>query len=144
MKGSRFAADSMLEGDGFELPVPRHSRGFAQHSGHCGGIGEAAKRIPDGSALLLLRLEPLHRAGLRHGMWLAALRSGVLLGRPFCEFGPAVSDIELGVLGRHFDRAIKTDIDVSAREVCTEPMPGGACSRTQDLVRRRPLSKSLW
>jgi hypothetical protein len=33
---------------------------------------------------------------------------------------------------------------VSAREVCTEPMPGGACSRTQDLVRRRPLSKSLW
>jgi hypothetical protein len=23
MKGSRFAADSMLEGDGFELPVPR-------------------------------------------------------------------------------------------------------------------------
>jgi hypothetical protein len=25
MEGSRFAADSMLEGDGFELPVPRHA-----------------------------------------------------------------------------------------------------------------------
>jgi hypothetical protein len=44
------------------------------------GIGEALKRIPDGSALLLLRLEPLHRAGLGHGLWLAALRSGVFLG----------------------------------------------------------------
>ena len=32
-------------------------------------------------------------------MWLAGLRSGLFLGRPFCEFGPAVSDIELGVLG---------------------------------------------
>jgi acetyl-CoA acetyltransferase len=30
----RFAADSPLEGDGFELPVPRHkSREFPQHSG---------------------------------------------------------------------------------------------------------------
>src|SRR5215472_1413040 len=34
-----------LEGDGFELLVPRHkSRGFAQRSGHCGGIGMALKR----------------------------------------------------------------------------------------------------
>jgi hypothetical protein len=32
-----FAADSPLEGDGFELLVPRHkSRGFPEHSGHCG------------------------------------------------------------------------------------------------------------
>ena len=39
--GSRkFALDSSLEGDGFELVVPRHkSRGFPQHSGHCEGIG---------------------------------------------------------------------------------------------------------
>jgi hypothetical protein len=30
----RFACDSPLEGDGFELPVPRHkSREFPQHSG---------------------------------------------------------------------------------------------------------------
>jgi hypothetical protein len=37
--------DSLLEGDGFELPVPRHkSRGFPQHSGHCGGNGGALKR----------------------------------------------------------------------------------------------------
>jgi hypothetical protein len=36
----RFAPDSSLEGDGFELLVPRHkSRGFLQHSGHCGGSG---------------------------------------------------------------------------------------------------------
>ena len=29
----------------FELLVPRHkSRGFPQHSGHCGGIGGALKR----------------------------------------------------------------------------------------------------
>src|SRR5215472_2493205 len=67
-------------------------------------------------SLSLLHFEPLHRARLGHGLWLAALRSGVFLGRPFCEFGPAVSDIELGVLGRHFDRAIETDIDVPARE----------------------------
>jgi hypothetical protein len=41
----RFALDSPLEGDGFELLVPRHkSRGFPQHSGHCGGIGGALKR----------------------------------------------------------------------------------------------------
>jgi hypothetical protein len=41
----RFAQDSPLEGDGFELLVPRHkSRGFPQHSGHCGGIGGALKR----------------------------------------------------------------------------------------------------
>ena len=41
----RFAPDSALEEDGFELPVPRRkSRGFPQHSGHCGGIGEALKR----------------------------------------------------------------------------------------------------
>ena len=30
-------ADSSVEGDGFELLVPRHkSRGFPEHSGHCG------------------------------------------------------------------------------------------------------------
>jgi hypothetical protein len=29
--------DSLLEGDGFELLVPRHkSRGFPEHSGHLG------------------------------------------------------------------------------------------------------------
>jgi hypothetical protein len=40
-----FARDSALEGDGFELLVPRHkSPGFPQHSGHCGGIGGALKR----------------------------------------------------------------------------------------------------
>jgi hypothetical protein len=43
--GIRFALDSSLEGDGFELPVPRRKgRGFPQHSGHCGGIGGALKR----------------------------------------------------------------------------------------------------
>src|SRR6516162_10499521 len=37
---------------------------------------------PDGSALVLLRLEPLHRARLGHGLsglWLAALRGGFRL-----------------------------------------------------------------
>ena len=38
---TEFARDSLLEGDGFELPVPRRkSRGFPQHSG---GIGGALK-----------------------------------------------------------------------------------------------------
>jgi len=33
---ARFARDSPLEGDGFELLVPRQkSRGFPQHSWHC-------------------------------------------------------------------------------------------------------------
>src|SRR5262249_54150926 len=67
-------------------------------------------------SLSLLHFEPLHRARLGHRLWFAGLRSGLFLGRPFCEFGPAVSDIELGVLARHFDRAIETDIDVPARE----------------------------
>jgi hypothetical protein len=41
----KFALDSLLEGNGFELPVPRHkSRGFPQRSGQCGGIGGALKR----------------------------------------------------------------------------------------------------
>jgi len=36
-RGVEFAPDSPLEGDGFELLVPRHkSRGFPQHSGHLG------------------------------------------------------------------------------------------------------------
>jgi hypothetical protein len=40
LEGDREFADSPLEGDGFELLVPRHkSRGFPQHSGHYGGIG---------------------------------------------------------------------------------------------------------
>ena len=44
-RGVEFAPDSPLEGDGFELLVPRHkSRGFPQHSGHSGGIGGALKR----------------------------------------------------------------------------------------------------
>ena len=34
---NRKFVDSLLEGDGFELLVPRHkSRGFPEHSGHCG------------------------------------------------------------------------------------------------------------
>ena len=44
-KSTRFAPDSPLEGDGFELLVPRHKRrGFPQHFGHCGGVGGALKR----------------------------------------------------------------------------------------------------
>src|SRR5215472_4041608 len=50
-------------------------------------------------SLSLLHFEPLHRARLGHGLWLAGFRSGLFLGRPFCKFGPAVSDIELGVCG---------------------------------------------
>src|SRR6516162_204049 len=55
---NRWFADSLLEGDGFELLVPRHkSRGFPQHSGHGGGwAGLFLKTAPpDCSVLLLLR-----------------------------------------------------------------------------------------
>src|SRR5271156_3889059 len=44
------------------------------------------------------------------------MRSNRMLGCPFCEFGPAVTDIVLGVFGRHFDGAVQANIDVSARE----------------------------
>src|SRR5271168_242580 len=44
------------------------------------------------------------------------MRSNRMLGCPFCEFGPAVADIVLGVFGRHFDGAVQANIDVSARE----------------------------
>ena len=55
--GVRFAADSALEGDGFELLVPRHkSRGFPQHSGHGGGwAGLLLKTAPPDCSVLLLR-----------------------------------------------------------------------------------------
>jgi len=44
-KSTRFAPDSPLEGDGFELLVPRHkSLGFPQHSGHGGGSTGSLKR----------------------------------------------------------------------------------------------------
>jgi peptidyl-prolyl cis-trans isomerase C len=55
-----FAADSSLEGDGFELLVPRHkSRGFPQHSGHCGGSAGAAAlaRAKESTAALIAILE---------------------------------------------------------------------------------------
>jgi 5-aminolevulinate synthase len=32
--------------------------------------------------------------------------------RPFCEIGPASTDQVLGVIGRHFDRAVRADVDV--------------------------------
>ena len=35
---------------------------------------------------------------------------------PFCELGPARTDQVLGVIGRHFDRAVRADVDVPARE----------------------------
>ena len=75
----QFVGDSPLEGDGFELLVPRHkSRGFPQHSGHLG----VSAGLLNGSAFLLLRFEPLHRARLGHGLsglWLAGLRGGFRL-----------------------------------------------------------------
>ena len=57
-----FVFDSPLEGDGFELLVPRHkSDGFPQHSGHCEGIGgrRVADRQAAGDQTLATRLRPL-------------------------------------------------------------------------------------
>ena len=62
IEGVEFAADSPLEGDGFELLVPRHkSRGYPQHSGHCEGIGGlgVADRQTAGDQTLATRLWPL-------------------------------------------------------------------------------------
>src|SRR5205814_9501742 len=36
--------------------------------------------------------------------------------RPFCELGPARTDQVPGVIGRHFDGAVRADVDVPARE----------------------------
>ena len=36
--------------------------------------------------------------------------------RPFCELGPASTDQVLGVIGEHFDGAVRADVDVPARE----------------------------
>jgi hypothetical protein len=36
----------------------------------------------------------------------AICRSNAVIDRSFCELDPAVTDIVLGVLGRHFDRAV--------------------------------------
>jgi hypothetical protein len=77
---NRWFVDSPLEGDGFELLVPRHkSRGFPQHFGHCGGIGGALKRYH-------LMAQPLSSCALNHSIdqagarfELAALRGGFVL-----------------------------------------------------------------
>src|SRR5215813_1472060 len=55
---------------------------FRSIPGNCGGIGGALKTIPHDGSALLLRLGPLHRAGLGHGLnrlWRAALRGGCRL-----------------------------------------------------------------
>jgi hypothetical protein len=44
--------------------------------------------------------------------------------RPFCELGPASTDQVLGVIGRHFDRAVRADVDVPAREGLHSPHTG--------------------
>ena len=76
----KFAVGSPLEGDGFELLVPRHkSRGFPSIPGIAGGIGGALKRYHLMVQPFFFCLEPLHRAGLEYGLnrlWLAALRGG--------------------------------------------------------------------
>src|SRR6516225_1362612 len=56
-RANRKFVDSLLEGDGFELLVPRHkSRGFPQHSGHGGGsAGLLLKTAPPDRSALLLR-----------------------------------------------------------------------------------------
>ena len=111
----KFAPDSPLEGNGFELLVPRHkSGGFPQH---CGGSAGLLNGTTGLFSLFLLHFEPLHRAGLGHGLnrlWLAALRGGVFIGRPFCEFGPADWDQVLGIFGPHFDSAVEADGEVLA------------------------------
>jgi hypothetical protein len=38
------------------------------------------------------------------------------VARPFCELSPARTDQVLGVIGRHFDGAVRADVDVPARE----------------------------
>src|SRR6185295_20349132 len=43
---------------------------------------------------------------------------------PFCELGPALADQVLGVIGRHFDGAVRADVDVPAREGLHGPHTG--------------------
>src|SRR6201985_68618 len=44
--------------------------------------------------------------------------------RPFSELGPASTDQVLGVIGRHFDGAVRADVDVPAREGLHGPHTG--------------------
>src|ERR1700740_1804780 len=44
--------------------------------------------------------------------------------RPFCELGPASTDQVLGVIGRHFDGAVRADIDGPTREGIHGPHAG--------------------
>src|ERR1700730_18162523 len=44
--------------------------------------------------------------------------------RPFCELGPAHTDQVLGVIGRHFDGAVRADIDGPTREGIHGPDAG--------------------
>ena len=68
----------------------------------------------------------------------ATCRSKAVIDRSFCELDPAVTDIVLGVLGRHFDGAIEADIDVSARE----GLHGADAGRRPQANRERPGVRS--
>src|ERR1700752_5109691 len=50
--------------------------------------------------------------------------SSRFVARPFCELGPASTDQVLGVIGRHFDGAVRADVDVPAREGLHGPDTG--------------------
>src|SRR6516164_9858599 len=79
---ARPIASLRWNGDGFELPVRgTKSRGFPQHSGHCGSIGGLLYHLMVHS-LFACVLSHSYRARLGHGLsrlWLAALRGGFRL-----------------------------------------------------------------
>jgi len=52
-------------------------------------------------------------------------RSNRVIDRPFCKFGPTLTNVVFGIRGRHLNRAPEADIDVPEK-VCTAASPGGA------------------
>ena len=72
--------------------------------------------------------------------------------RPFCQLGPASTDQVLGVIGRHFDGAVRAHVDVPAREglhgpdagwgkqanPCSNAMASGVPSAMLQTMRSRP------
>ena len=92
--------DSPPEGDGFETPFPFRSAPVRLSGSMflpCSASGIAASP----------------HSGLEAEQFLHAGQTPSS-DRPFGEFDPAVTDVELGVCRRHFDRAIEADNDVLA------------------------------
>ncbi len=81
-------------------------------------FSSARRAIRSSRSLIIIRFGELRVGGLRFA-WLFSR----FVARQFCEHGPAITAIGYGVLVRHYDGAIRADIDAPAGEGLQRPDP---------------------